>query len=145
MRMTYSNFFIRFVSIFGTFLLTLQSKADVMNEHVFRLITLSEATEFLDSVPDNAREKILYNIRKVRGGIKDIKLFKKLWDTPIWEFRTEYMGIAYRLLAFWDKEEETLVVATHGFKKKQQKTPKSEISHAIEIMKNYFNNKNKDE
>ena len=113
-----------------------------MDKQMFRLIILSEAIDFLDSLPDNVREKIFYNIRKVRGGVKDIKLFKKLGDIPIWEFRTEYMGIAYRLLAFWDKDDETLVIATHGFKKKQQKTPKSEINHAIAIMKEYFNNKN---
>lgn len=110
-----------------------------MDNQNFRLIALPEAIEFLDSLPDKVREKILYNIRKVRGGIKDIRLFKKLGDTPIWEFRTELMGIAYRLLAFWDKDGETLVVATHGFRKKQQKTPKSEIDHAKAIMKKYFN------
>lgn len=43
-----------------------------MDNQIFRLITLSEAIEFLDSLPDNVREKVLYNIRKVRGGIKDI-------------------------------------------------------------------------
>lgn len=112
-----------------------------MDNHIFRLIALPEAIEFLDLQPDKVREKILYNIRKVRGGIKDTRLFKKLGDTPIWEFRTEFMGVAYRLLAFWDKDGETLVVATHGFKKKQQKTPKSEIEHAKAIMKEYFKEK----
>ena len=112
-----------------------------MDRQIFRLITLQEAIEFIDSLPDKVREKVLYNIRKVRGGVKDVKLFKKLGDTPIWEFRTEYMGIAYRLLAFWDKDGETLVVATHGFKKKHQKTPKSEIDHAKAIMNEYFREK----
>lgn len=114
-----------------------------MYNQIYRVITLSEAVEFLDSLPDNVREKILYNIRKVCGGIKDIRLFKKLGDTPIWEFRTELMGTAYRLLAFWDKDGETLIVATHGFKKKQQKTPKNEIDHAKAIMKEYFSEKRK--
>lgn len=112
-----------------------------MDKQTFRLIALPEAIEFLDSLPDKVREKVLYNIRKVRGGVKDIRLFKKLGDTPIWEFRTEWMGIAYRLLAFWDKDGETLVVATHGFKKKQQKAPKNEIAHAEAIMKEYFKEK----
>ncbi|MFD1003127.1 hypothetical protein ACFQ21_27625 [Ohtaekwangia kribbensis] len=31
----------------------------------------------------------------------NIKFFKKLKD-DIWEFRTEYRGVQYRLLAFWD-------------------------------------------
>lgn len=112
-----------------------------MDNQIFRLIALTEAIEFLDSLPDKVREKVIYNIRKVRGGIKDTRLFKKLGNTPIWEFRTEYNGMAYRLLAFWDKDGETLVVATHGFKKKQQKTPQSEIDHAKAIMKEYFNEK----
>lgn len=112
-----------------------------MDKSAFQLIALPEALEFLESLPPKVRDKILYNIRKVRGGIIDVRLFKKLGDSPIWEFRTEYMGLAYRLLAFWDKDGETLVVATHGFKKKQQKTPKSEIEHAIAIMKKYFNDK----
>lgn len=114
-----------------------------MIKQLFRLVTLREATQFIESLPDNVREKIFYNIRKVRGGIMDVRLFKKLGDSPIWEFRTEYQGIAYRLLAFWDKDGDTLVIATHGFKKKQQKTPKSEINHAEAIMKEYFNQKRK--
>ena len=42
-----------------------------------------------------------------------------------------------RLLAFWNKteKEETLVVATHGFVKKTQKTPKGEIEKAKKLMK----------
>ena len=45
--------------------------------------------------------------------------------------------------AFWDTEEETLVIATHGIVKKTQKTPLKEITKAEEIRKEYFNNKNK--
>lgn len=83
----------------------------------------------------------LFNIRKVRFGVKDIDLFKKLGDTDIWEFRTLYQGMAYRLFAFWDKENETLVVATHGLIKKTQKTPKKEIDKAKTIMAEWFDNK----
>ncbi len=57
---------------------------------------------------------MFYNIDKVVGGVKDQELFKKLGDTDIWEFRTSWQGMAYRLFAFWDKDGETLVVATHG-------------------------------
>jgi len=35
------------------------------------------------------------------------------------------------------------VVATHGFIKKQQKTPKNEIERAEQLRKDYFNFKNK--
>lgn len=114
-----------------------------MEKQIFRLITLPEADEFIAELPDKAREKMFFNIRKVKGGIKDPELFKKIDDAGIWEFRTSWQGMAYRLLAFWDKDGETLVVATHGFSKKAPKTPKSEKDHAIAIMKEYFNDKNK--
>lgn len=77
----------------------------------------------------------------MRFGVKDINLFKKLENTDIWEFRTLYQGLAYRLFAFWDNDEETLVVATHGFVKKTQKTPKREIDKAENIRKEWFNRK----
>ncbi|WP_262712673.1 type II toxin-antitoxin system RelE/ParE family toxin [Arachidicoccus ginsenosidivorans] len=37
--------------------------------------------------------------------------------------------MAYRLLAFWDKDEmeQTLVIATHGINKKTKKTPKKKL------------------
>ena len=61
---------------------------------------------------------MLYNI-DLAEQTKDPKLFKKL-EREIWEFRSKYLGIQIRLLAFWDKEDnkETLVLATHGFIKK---------------------------
>lgn len=74
-------------------------------------------------------------------GEKNIELFKKLEKSEIWEFRTLYNGIAYRLFAFWDTEEKTLVVATHGIIKKTQKTPSKEIAKAEAIRKEYFKNK----
>ena len=49
------------------------------------------------------------------------------------------------MLAFWDKSEDitTLVLATHGFIKKTQKTPSREIKRAEEIRKQYFEQKNR--
>ena len=80
---------------------------------------------------------------RVAGGEKNKELFKKLENSEIWEFRTLYNGIAYRLFAFWDTDTQTLVVATHGIIKKTQKTPKKEIARAEAIMKQYFEFKNK--
>ena len=114
-----------------------------MDKPLFKLVTLKEAKDFLLDLPEKAQEKVLYNIRKVRFGVKDKDLFKKLDDTDIWEFRTLWQGKAYRLFAFWDKDSETLVIATHGLIKKTQKTPKSEIEKAESIKKEWFDNKNK--
>lgn len=97
----------------------------------------------MESLAPTVLRKVFYNIRKVAGGVKDSDLFKKIGDSDIWEFRTSWQGMAYRLFAFWDKDGETLVVATHGLVKKTQKTPKREIKHAQAIRKEYLGTKNK--
>ena len=109
----------------------------------FQLALLEEARNFLCSLPQQAYKKILYNVDRVAKGERNSELFKKLENSEIWEFRTLYNGIAYRLFAFWDTENQTLVVATHGITKKTQKTPKKEIVKAEAIMRQYFEIKNK--
>jgi phage-related protein len=112
-----------------------------MNFQLFKLVLTEDAQAFLKSLPNDAAEKIGYNIRKIQGGIRDVELFKKLENSEIWEFRTLYKRTAYRLFAFWDREEDTLVIATHGIIKKTQKTPAKEIAKAEMIRKLYFQNK----
>ena len=101
---------------------------------------LPEAHDFLGEIDQDAKKKILYNVKKVRMGVKDSNIFKKLEGSNIWEFRTLHSGNCYRLLSFWDTRTETLIVATHGFVKKTGKTPKKEIEKAEAIRKDYFDN-----
>ena len=104
---------------------------------------MDEASEFIHSLPEKTQKKITYNLLKVEGGEMDRELFKKLGDSEIWEFRTLFDGVCYRLFAFWDTEIEALVVATHGMVKKTQKTPQKEIEKAKRIREEYFNDKNR--
>jgi phage-related protein len=108
----------------------------------FKVDFLVEVIEFLDRLDEKTRDKILFNIDKAKN-TADTDLFKKL-TTDIWEFRTLFNKMQYRLFAFWDKTDKvvTVVIATHGIIKKTQKTPKKEIEKAIELMKKYFNEKN---
>ncbi|MCD8309914.1 MAG: type II toxin-antitoxin system RelE/ParE family toxin [Prevotellaceae bacterium] len=108
----------------------------------FRIEYLDDALSFLEELPEKAREKISNNILKVMC-YHDKDLFKKLKGSEIWEFRTLYTGVAYRLFAFWDTSEETLVVATHGIVKKTWKVQKKDIAKAEAIRKAYFQRKNK--
>jgi phage-related protein len=105
---------------------------------LFDVIFLEDAFEFLDNLEKKHSEKILYNIRKAQLGY-DPELFKKLTD-EIWEFRTLFQGLQYRLLAFWDKTnaETTLVVSTHCFIKKRSKVPDEEIQKARKLRLKYF-------
>lgn len=102
---------------------------------------MKTAREFVSSLPDKVQKKITYNLLKVEGGEMDKELFKKMENSEIWEFRTLFNGICYRLFAFWDTEIEALVVATHGIVKKTRKTPEKEIEKAETLRKEYFNKK----
>lgn len=110
---------------------------------LFNIDFLKEAFEFLRNLDKKHHEKILFNIRKAQIE-QDPELFSKLKD-DIWEFRTLYQGLKYRLLAFWDKtdSENTLVVATHGIIKKRSKVPENEIQKAKQLRLKYFEDKEK--
>ena len=110
-------------------------------EKLFEIIFLEETFEFLKKLDKKHYEKIIYNIRKSQNK-NDPELFKKL-NEEIWEFRTLYQGLQYRLLAFWDKTESknTLVISTNAFVKKRSKVPENEIQKAKNTRKQYFEEK----
>ena len=109
----------------------------------FVVVLSVEVKSFLNRIDENAKLKILYNLEKARFTL-DPKLFKKL-NPEIWEFRTKYDNIQYRLYAFWDKtkDKNTIVIVTHGSMKKSKKIPKKEIWKALKIREMYIANKEK--
>ncbi|WP_315192253.1 type II toxin-antitoxin system RelE/ParE family toxin [Capnocytophaga sputigena] len=111
----------------------------------FKTIFLEDVEDFLDSLDFKSQKKVVYNVRMAEQ-TNDPELFKKL-NNDIWEFRTKYLGKQIRLLAFWDKtnDTETLVLSTSGFIKKTQKTPKNEIDRAERIRKQYFEEKEQEQ
>lgn len=124
-------------------MLSLCHKPSKMGINKLKVVLTEEAQGFLDAQPFKAQQKIYYNIFKVEEGLRGADIFKKLENTDIWEFRTLYNGICYRLFSFWDTEQDTLIIATHGIVKKSQKTPLKEIAKAEKIRKEYFDNKKK--
>jgi len=64
----------------------------------FGVLLLGEVWELLDTLDEKTKDKIFYNIDKSKY-VNDPELFKKL-EEDIWEFRTKYNRIYYRLLAF---------------------------------------------
>ncbi len=107
----------------------------------FKVELLEEVSEFLGSLNEKTRDKIIYNMRKSQI-VNDNELFKKL-NENVWEFRTLHNKTKYRLFAFWDKTDktDTVVISTHGIEKKTAKTPKKEIEKTERIMKQYFDAK----
>jgi hypothetical protein len=112
-------------------------------EKLFDIVFLDYAFEFLSSLDKKHYEKILFNIRKSQT-IHDPELFKKLRG-EIWEFRTLFQGVHYRLLAFWDKTNDgyTLVISTHGIVKKRSKISEIEILKANQLRSKYLREKGK--
>lgn len=103
----------------------------------FDVLISEEAKAFIRSLDLKLQKKVAYNIQKSRE-VNDTKILKKLTD-EIWEFRSRYDKQQIRLLAFWDPNLKSLIVCSHGFVKKTQKTPKSEIDKAMEFRKKYLN------
>lgn len=84
---------------------------------------------FLDSLPVKVARKVTW----VLNLIEDLdsvpsSYFKKLSGTEeIWECRISFGSNAYRIFCFFVGNS---VVLTHGFAKKSQKTPRTEIERA---------------
>lgn len=112
-----------------------------MESNKLNVFLLDDAKMFIRSLPEKAQKKVTYNLLKVAAGDINKELFKKLENSNIWEFRTLFNGICYRLFAFWDTEQEAMVIGTHGILKKTQKTPRKEIDKAEAIRKEYFKRK----
>ena len=60
------------------FALSNNMKEELEEKPVFRLILSVEADSFLQSIPEKAREKVRYNIRRIQKGEQNKELFKKL-------------------------------------------------------------------
>lgn len=108
----------------------------------FKVVLHKEAHEFLANLDEKTRKKIMQTFDRA-SLLLDAEVFEKLANTEIWEFRTLFNKKKYRVLAFWDKTTsiDTLVIATHGFIKKTQKTPQKEINRALAIREQYFKDK----
>lgn len=98
----------------------------------------SEFIEFINSLPDKDSAKLLATIKKTEEhGLlvaQRMEWIKKL-DSDLYELRSKVGSNIQRAIYFQYIGNEFLI--THGFTKKSQKTPKSEIEHAKNIQKMY--------
>ena len=86
--------------------------------------------EFLNSLLPKAAQKVTWVLNLLEDlDIVPSSYFKKLTGTEeIWECRVQFGSNAYRILCFF--ADNSVAVLTHGFMKKSQKTPRSEIERA---------------
>jgi phage-related protein len=97
--------------------------------------------DFYSKQNENIQEKIEYVLKLVRQTERiPKKFFSHLSSTDgLYEIRIEYQSNIYRIFCFFD--EGRLVILINGFQKKTQKTPKKEIELALNLKKDYFNQK----
>ena len=85
--------------------------------------------DFLDSLSNDLLAKITAVFKLVENLDKvPAKFFKKLSGTKLFEIRVEWQSNIYRFPCFFHKN--SLVILTHGFQKKKQKTPAKELEKA---------------
>ena len=98
----------------------------------------SPIEEFLDSLTGKQAQKVLWVLQLIEElDVVPHQYFKKLVDRhDIWEVRIQFGNDIFRLLGFFDGG--ALLILTHGFAKKTQKTPAQEIALAVRRKEEYL-------
>lgn len=99
---------------------------------------------FFDSLPRKIQERVTWTLKIIEelDRIPAIYLKHIVGTDGLYEIRIQSGNNVFRLFCFFD--EGNLVVIGHGFQKKTQKTPVSEIRKAIDIKKEYYEEKKSD-
>jgi len=90
-----------------------------VQDKIFKIL---EAIETLERIPTNY-------LKQITG------------TNGLYEARIQLGSDIWRVFCFFDKGK--LVILLNGFQKKTQKTPKNEIEKALQLMKEYYENKKK--
>lgn len=85
--------------------------------------------QYLDRLSAKEAQKVTWVLKIIEEvAIVPRQYFKKLANTEIWEVRVQMTSNTFRLLEFLASERN--IILTHGFTKKSQKTPGTEIDKA---------------
>jgi phage-related protein len=98
---------------------------------------------FLDSLSGKQAQKVLWVLRLIEElELVPRQYLEKLVNTEdIWEVRVQFGGDIFRLLGFF--AGSSLIILTHGFAKKSQKTPRQEIDLATRRKNEYLSRQRK--
>ena len=103
----------------------------------------SPIEEFLDTLSPRQAQKVAWVLNLIEElDIVPGQYFQKMINTDdLWETRVKIGSDIFRLLGFFDGAK--LVVMSHAFQKKTQKTPRQAIRLAEERKREYFRRKKK--
>jgi phage-related protein len=101
--------------------------------------------DFLNSLPGKVAQKVTWVLSLLEDlDVVPSSYFKKLIGTEeIWECRIQFGSNAYRIFCFF--VDNSVVVLTHGFTKKSQKTPKSELEKAESYRRDFLERRRRHE
>lgn len=106
---------------------------------IFTIAAISQsgkcpARTFIAGLEASAQKKVLALLERTanHGLPGNDQRFKRLQNCDLYEFKSHRV----RLLCFFEGRE--LIILTHGFEKKQDKTPHGEIERAERLQKEYF-------
>ena len=91
---------------------------------------------FYRSLDVGAQKKIDYVLAMLKIQERVNERFVKFIRDGIYEIRASHNGNIYR--AFFIFDEGNIVMLFHGFQKKTQKTPESEITKALKLKQEYY-------
>ena len=98
--------------------------------------------DFMDKLGEKERMKIRRALLLFSETERIPSHFIKYIDDDIYEFRVNYGINEFRIFFIYDGEK--LVILFNAFRKKTQKTPRSEIVKAKRLKKEYYEDKNAD-
>jgi len=99
--------------------------------------------EFLDTLSAKQVQKVIWVLKLIEDlDIVPGQYFQKMTNTDeMWEARVKMGSNIFRLLGFFDGSK--MVVMSHAFQKKTQRTPRQAIQLAEERKRDYLRRKRK--
>jgi phage-related protein len=96
---------------------------------------------FLKTLPPKIQDKIFKIIEAMETLQRIPSHYLKLVnaENKLYEARIQLGSNQWRVFCFF--EEERLIILMHGFQKKSQKVPRKEIQKAIQLIKQYYEEK----
>ena len=94
--------------------------------------------DFYQGQPEKVKKKILWTLRVVEDldRIPEVYFRHLTGSDDLYEIRVQAGSDIFRIFCFFD--QGNVVVIGHGFAKKTQKTPKSELDRAHNIKAEYY-------
>ena len=97
--------------------------------------------EFIDSQPAKMAAKIMWTISLLEDNVPSLRMpYSEHLQDGIFQLRTQVGSDITRVLYFFIVGKKAIL--THGFVKKTQDTPPSEIERAQKYMEEYLSRKN---